>query len=157
MTELREVFEMTTKQVEPDLDSWRQLEERRRGARRNRRLGALILGAALSIMVVIALVLIAGGRTRTQGSVQPAGDSSGAVQPPPPPVSAVGRVPDTDYLLNVRTGEMTPLPASIVGTRDRIYDCAASPDGRNSPTRGRARTARARSSSRTWMAVALSR
>ena len=32
MSELREVFEMTTKQMEPDVDSWRQQEDRQRKA-----------------------------------------------------------------------------------------------------------------------------
>ena len=40
MAELREVFEMTTKQIEPDQDSWREQQRKRDRSSRNRRLGA---------------------------------------------------------------------------------------------------------------------
>jgi Tol biopolymer transport system component len=59
------------------------------------------------------------GRTPTPS------DRGGAV----PPASAVGAVPQTDYLLDLDTGEMTPLPDSIVGTEDLTGGYTASPDG----------------------------
>ena len=55
MPELKEVFEMVTKQTEPNLDSWREQDQRQRKAVRNRRLGAIAVVAAL----VVALALVA--------------------------------------------------------------------------------------------------
>jgi hypothetical protein len=39
VSELREVFEMVTKQAEPDVDAWRDQERRQRRKSRNRKLG----------------------------------------------------------------------------------------------------------------------
>ncbi|HEX2422869.1 MAG TPA: hypothetical protein VHN56_06950 [Actinomycetota bacterium] len=56
MHDLREVFDMVTKQTEPDLDSWRKQEDLQRRAARNRRIGAIGLVAALVVgLVVFAL------------------------------------------------------------------------------------------------------
>src|SRR5204862_2656542 len=51
MLELREVFEMVTKQTEPDLDSWKKQEDRQRCAARNRRLAVLSLVAAFAFVI----------------------------------------------------------------------------------------------------------
>jgi hypothetical protein len=60
MPDLREVFEMTTKQMgEPDLDSWQEQERRQRRASRNRKIGAFAVAAAI---VVIAFAVIVGTR-----------------------------------------------------------------------------------------------
>jgi hypothetical protein len=56
MPELREVFEMVTKQTEPDLDAWHQQERRMRRSARNRRLGAIGLVAALGVAAVAIVV-----------------------------------------------------------------------------------------------------
>ena len=48
MAELREVFEMTTKQVEPDLDSWRDQERRQDRSRQRRRYSAIAVAAVLA-------------------------------------------------------------------------------------------------------------
>jgi hypothetical protein len=49
MPELREVFEMTTKQMgEPDVDSWREQEKRQRNASRNKKIGAISLSGRSS-------------------------------------------------------------------------------------------------------------
>ena len=55
MAELTQVFEMVTKQIEPDLDAWRELEKRRRRSARNRKLGAL----AVAAVIVAAIALFA--------------------------------------------------------------------------------------------------
>ena len=62
MRDLREVFEMTTKQVEPDLEAWREQEKRQRRANRNRKMGAFAVAAALG---AVALVAILGPRSTT--------------------------------------------------------------------------------------------
>lgn len=55
MTELKEVFEMTTKQMEPDQDSWNQQERRQRRTARNRKVGALVVAAAIGLAVVLLM------------------------------------------------------------------------------------------------------
>ena len=56
MSELREVFEMTTKQVEPEVDAWRQQEGRQRRTARNRKFGALAAAAVIVIVAAVAIV-----------------------------------------------------------------------------------------------------
>ncbi|MGZ8576258.1 MAG: TolB family protein, partial [Actinomycetota bacterium] len=54
MTELKEVFEMATKQMgEPDQDSWREQEKRQRIASRNKKLGAFAVVAGLVVAGVV--------------------------------------------------------------------------------------------------------
>jgi hypothetical protein len=88
--------------------------------------------AALAFVVVAVSVVTSIGsldRTRTP-AIQP-------TQPPairPTPLArAAGPIPETDYLLDLNTGEMTPLPDSIVGTEVGSYavtgNYSASPDG----------------------------
>ncbi len=56
MAELREVFEMTTKQVEPDLDSWKDQERRQEQTRRRRRIGAFAVAAAIGVAAVVLVL-----------------------------------------------------------------------------------------------------
>jgi dipeptidyl aminopeptidase/acylaminoacyl peptidase len=101
MPELREVFEMTTKQMEPDVDAWRQQEQQQRRTSRNRKIGALAVAAVVG---VAAVVLVFANRTETSGN-RPAGN------PSPPPVAEVSEA----SLVDLRTGDVTPLPESILG------------------------------------------
>ena len=66
MAELREVFEMVTKQTDPDLDAWRQQEQRQRRSSRNRKLGALALAAAIGIVAVVVVIRAIDHETPTQ-------------------------------------------------------------------------------------------
>jgi Tol biopolymer transport system component len=77
MSELREVFEMVTKQTEPDVDAWKDQERRQRKANRNKKIGAIAMAAAL----VIALVAI-GVSTQGSDDVQPGGSSDGSTLTP---------------------------------------------------------------------------
>jgi hypothetical protein len=66
MTELKEVFEMTTKQMEPDQDSWNQQERRQRRTVRNRKVGALVVAAAIGLAAVVLIMeLRPGGEAKT--------------------------------------------------------------------------------------------
>jgi hypothetical protein len=57
MPDLREVFEMTTKQMgEPDLDSWREQEKRQRRSSRNKRIGAFAVAAAIGIVALVVVI-----------------------------------------------------------------------------------------------------
>jgi len=66
MPELREVFEMTTKQMgEPDVDSWREQEKRQRNANRNKKIGAFAVAAAIVVVAVAVIVGTRGGQDTT--------------------------------------------------------------------------------------------
>jgi Tol biopolymer transport system component len=57
MAELKQVFELVTNQIEPDLDAWLELEERRRHSERNRKVRAL----AVAAIIIAAIALFAAG------------------------------------------------------------------------------------------------
>ena len=56
MSELMEVFEMVTEQTEPDLDAWKQQEDRHRRTARKRKLGAFAAVAAIAAAIVVIFV-----------------------------------------------------------------------------------------------------
>lgn len=101
MPELREVFEMTTKQIEPDVDAWREQEKRQRRSSRKGKIGAFAVAAVLGLA---AIVLVFTNRTEP-GSNGPAGDPS-----PTPRTEISG-----PSFLDLQTGGTTPLPESILG------------------------------------------
>lgn len=77
MTELKEVFEMTTQQIEPDLDAWRDQErlQQQHAARRKR--SALLLTAALTVAATVIVVTVmhdisgSGTRPASQNTTSP--------------------------------------------------------------------------------------
>jgi dipeptidyl aminopeptidase/acylaminoacyl peptidase len=52
-SELREVFQMVTKQTEPEPDAWWEQERRQRRKSRNRKLSALAIAATIGIVAVV--------------------------------------------------------------------------------------------------------
>jgi hypothetical protein len=66
MSELREVFEMVTKQTEPDVDAWREQEHRQRRTGRNRKLGALAIAAAIGVVAAVVVIRAVDEGTGTQ-------------------------------------------------------------------------------------------
>lgn len=67
MPDLREVFEMTTKQMgEPDVDAWREQEKRQRRRSRDRKLGTLALAAAIGLVAVVVVIRAVDDGTGTQ-------------------------------------------------------------------------------------------
>jgi hypothetical protein len=72
MPELREVFEMTTKQIEPDVDAWREQEKHQRRSNRNRKIGAFAVAAAIGVVAVVVVIRAADEGTGTQPGGQPA-------------------------------------------------------------------------------------
>jgi Tol biopolymer transport system component len=81
MAELKEVFDMATKQTEPDVGSWRDQERRQRRAARHRRLGAIALVAAM-VVVTLVFAFSAAGPDRTKSPAQT--PSVGPTQQVPP-------------------------------------------------------------------------
>jgi Tol biopolymer transport system component len=102
--------------------SFNDLGRRRDRKRRNQRIAAGVVGIA--VFVAAMWVVMSGGQfDRTQTPVGQ-GPTGGPKVSNPTPKSAVGPVPETDYLLDLNTGEPTPLPEGIRGK-----EYAASPDG----------------------------
>ena len=95
MAELREVFEMTTKQVEPDRDSWRKQEERHHRTDPQEKLGALAWRRR-SVAVVAAVGVVSEPRPRGRGAPT-------ARRPPPP-----GRPPTSSRDLRRRLPRRSP-------------------------------------------------
>jgi hypothetical protein len=79
MPDLREVFEMTTKQMgEPDVDSWREQEKRQRNASRNKKIGALAVVAAIAVVAIAWIVGTSGGQDTTTPANHPPANQSAA-------------------------------------------------------------------------------
>lgn len=58
MAELKELFEMATKEVEPDQDSWREQQRKQDRSSRNRRLGAFVGVAAMLVIATVVAVSV---------------------------------------------------------------------------------------------------
>jgi Tol biopolymer transport system component len=111
MAELREVYEMTTKQMEPDLDSWREQEERRHRAARRKKVGALAVAATIAVVAVVGIVWNLGGDEGVDGTT-------------PATIGTETDFGSGTYLVDLRTGRSTPIESSgLTG------DLGVSPDG----------------------------
>jgi Tol biopolymer transport system component len=115
MPELKEVFEMTTKQIEPDVDAWREQEGHQRRSTRNKRIGAFAIAAAVIGVLAIGLILAIRSESHKVPADQPSGTS-------PPKALPEVSVPS---FLDLRTGAVTAL-AKGIPTLGRDY--AVSPD-----------------------------
>jgi len=71
MPELREVFEMVTKQTEPHVDAWREQEQRQRRASRNKKLAALAVAAAIGAAAIVVILEARRGQDTTTPAEQP--------------------------------------------------------------------------------------
>lgn len=103
----------------PD-DALVRLQGRRRRRRRNQRIAAGAVGIAV-FAAAVWIVTTGGPFDRTQTPAGPGPVETG-------PTGDIGAVPKTDYLLDLNTGERSPLPESIVGTEDWTAGYAVSPD-----------------------------
>jgi Tol biopolymer transport system component len=109
--ELREVFEMTTRQIEPEVDAWREQEGRQRRATRNRKIGAFAVAAAIGLAAVAFILGTRGGRDAPRPANEPPTVAPGTASGP--------------FFLNLRTGEKAPLAENLAGGIAYV----ASPDG----------------------------
>jgi hypothetical protein len=71
MAEIDEVFEMTTKQMEPDQDAWNQQERRQRRTARNRKVGALAVAGVILLAMIAAILAIRPGKDGTIPADEP--------------------------------------------------------------------------------------
>lgn len=108
MPELQEVFRMATQKVDQDDGALERQVTKQHRAARNRRVGAF---ATVAVFIAIAVGVFALTR----------GDTQGVPAAPPPP-----SIPRADgSMLDLRTGDTTPLPTSIATSGDYY---AVSPD-----------------------------
>jgi Tol biopolymer transport system component len=115
MAELREIFEMTTTQVEPDKDSWQDQQRRQRRTSGGRKLAVFATVAAIVAAFIGAYALL-----RPAGTGTPADEGPSSVVLP--------AIENGSYMLNVRTGE-TELFAPVTGRGSGGFAYAPSPDG----------------------------
>jgi Tol biopolymer transport system component len=78
MPELKEVFDMVTKQTEPDLDSRREQERRQRRAARSRKVGALATVAAIVAALAILALTRPGENAETKVGTDPTSPAPGS-------------------------------------------------------------------------------
>jgi hypothetical protein len=120
--EILDRAERAAKRIDVPNDCYEDLLRRRdRKSRRKRALAGLV-GLTLFVAAVWIVRDVASLEARHSPANQPT--ETVTTVPTPTPASAVGPVPRTDYLFDLDTGEMTPLPKSIAGG-----GYAASPDG----------------------------
>jgi dipeptidyl aminopeptidase/acylaminoacyl peptidase len=122
MAELRELFEMTTKQMEPDQDSWRKQEERQQHAARTKKFGALAVAATIAVVAV--------------GIAWSLSDQDGADGTTPADTQGDAGIDTGDwpgnYLVDLGTGRTTPLDGLNLDE-----DLDVSPDGASVASGGR--------------------
>jgi WD40 repeat protein len=127
MNDVRTLLERGYADATPPPDGFERMLRRRDRKRRNQR----IVAGAVGIAVFVAAVwIVTNGLSfdRSGTAIAPGGAETGPVETNgEPPKSAVGPVPEADYLIDLDSGEMTPLPKSIVGYG--VGEYAASPDG----------------------------
>ncbi len=117
MPDIKEVYEMVTKESPPKPDALERQRKRQLRTTRNKRIGAFAVAAAI---VAAAAVLV----------IRTAGESAPKQPAVPGPAT---ETPTGPFFLDLRTGEMTPLPESLtpdtsLGTKIFAY-YDASPDG----------------------------
>jgi hypothetical protein len=122
MPDLREVFEMTTKQMgEPDVDAWREQEKRQRTASRTKKLGAFAVAAAIVVVAVAVIVGTRGG----QDSTSPANPPTTKVSPAHPEAEGIAERffeayshPDADLAVNYLADDTVVSGWGLAGIRE---------------------------------------
>ena len=143
-----ETLERIARRIPIPEPAYERVLRRRDRKRRNQRIAAGVVGIAVFVAAVW-IVTSVGFLDRSETPVPAVSGTTGPVETGPaetgppavsvpfvpsprPRVSAIAphrrAVPATDYLLDLGTGQMTPLPESLVGD-DWLHDYAASPDG----------------------------
>ena len=109
MSDLKELFDMVTNKTEPDIDAWREQEQRQRKRGNGRRAAAFTAAAVIAAGAIVAAVLAQGS-----GQGQPMQSST-------PPVVSTGA---SLIAIDVATGNQTKVLSNVAAFRPAI-----SPDG----------------------------
>jgi Tol biopolymer transport system component len=123
----REIVRRAVEALDPPEPAFERLRHRRDRKRRNQRIAAGVVGIVVFVAAVW-IVTSVGSLDRSETPAVPGPTETGPAVTEPR--EAIGPVPETDYLLDLSTGEMTPLPEGIAGTAGAgASEYAASPDG----------------------------
>jgi hypothetical protein len=120
MIDERELLERARSRFGPEPGLTDRIYRRRDRKRRSKRITAGIVGIAVfvaAVWIVRDVASLDHARPATQPTQTP-------TQPTPTTARAVGAVPKIDYLLDLDTGQMTPLPETITGDG---YNAARNP------------------------------
>jgi Tol biopolymer transport system component len=90
MTDVREVYEMVTKQRPPMPDALERQRARQRRATRNRRIGALLLAAALGVIATVVVLRASNDGNQRRQPADPGTSPSPAVNSPPLGAQIIG-------------------------------------------------------------------
>jgi Tol biopolymer transport system component len=105
MPDVKEVYEMVTQQTPPKPDALERQRKRQMRHTMNRKLGGFAVAAAIAGLALLA-VLVSVGDPDNQA---PTSTGTG------PSVTVPG-VPKVDYVIDLNTGVMKPLPEAIIGS-----------------------------------------
>jgi hypothetical protein len=149
MPDVREVFEMATKQIEPDLGAWNEQDRRQRRAARNRKIGAYVVVAAIAVAAVTAVIANReAARTTPADRQQPSLNPTPAANPGAMAAAegfvdafgafdydrAVSYLADDADLSNIDARTIGGLPRELdllraMGYRQRLVSCGISSTG----------------------------
>jgi hypothetical protein len=114
--DVREVYEMITKQKRSEPGALERQHKRQVRSARNKRIGAFAVAAAIAVAAVALILEARGGQKRGTPANHP---------PPTAPSTMAPPIVSGPFLLDLQTGQKTPLAKSLVGG----YSYVASPDG----------------------------
>jgi dipeptidyl aminopeptidase/acylaminoacyl peptidase len=119
MPDVREVYEMITNQKPSDPGALERQQRRQVRAARNKRIGAFAVAAVIAVVAIVVVVTTRSGTGTRTPAHQP------SITPTPGPSGRAPAVSGKPFFLDVDTGELTPLPATLAGG----YSYVPSPDG----------------------------
>ena len=122
MPDVQGLFRMSAQKLRQEPGALERQHARQRRRSRNRRIGAFALVAALGIAATVFAVQVWGGHGRSRPATEPTSIPELECVAPNP-----GEGCGNDRLFDLETGEMTPLPNSIIATGRNGY--AISPNG----------------------------
>jgi hypothetical protein len=111
MPDVREVYEMVTKQKPAEPGALERQQKRQVRAARNKKIGAFAVAAAIAVAAVVLILETRGGRSTGTPAHEPSTVAPGAISGP--------------FFLDLSSGKKTPLAESLAGG----YSYVASPDG----------------------------
>jgi Tol biopolymer transport system component len=111
MPDVREAYEMITKQKPPEPGALERQQKRQVRAARNKRIGAFAVAAAIGLAAIAVILETRAGEDTKTTAGQPSTVAPGSSSGP--------------FLLDLRTGKRTPLPANLAGGVSYV----PSPDG----------------------------
>jgi Tol biopolymer transport system component len=147
MTDLKTLVEQEMDRASAPAYGLGEVARRRDRKHRNRRVAGGVVGGVIGIVLIAAVIRVTNDGATTRPANTPSPTLSPTIEPAIPPGIALppGVGPDAtgadagfDYLVDLKTGETTPLPESIRGGLEERNGYAISPDGAEIAYIGRA-------------------